>query len=152
MSYVPVLKAKKKHASYPSCDQLPTVRAVSHKEMNLQSSKHFKSNGYIWNVYISKSSREQPKVSSLIRLRLNRRVAGAGLTARYCGPSEFSPVRFPHIDAALSCCICCWSCWAMRFCSLSFCVSANFTTMGEEQPCGQAWRGFWVQALRNSKG
>lgn len=59
------------------------------------------------------------------------------LTARYCGPSEFSPVRFPHMEAALSCCICCCSCWAMRFCSLSFCVSANFTTMGEEQPWGK---------------
>lgn len=37
------------------------------------------------------------------------------LTARYCGPSEFSPVRFPHMEAALSCCICCCSCWVMRF-------------------------------------
>lgn len=56
------------------------------------------------------------------------------LTARYCGPSELRPVKFPHMEAAFSCCICCCSCWAMRFCSLSFCVSANFTTIGEEQP------------------
>lgn len=70
-------------------------------------------------------------VSTCIEMQQN---LSCVLTARYCGPSEFSPVRFPHIEAALSCCICCCSCWAMRFCSLSFCVSANFTTMGEEQP------------------
>lgn len=57
------------------------------------------------------------------------------LTAKYWGPSVLRPARFPHTEAALICCICCWSCWAIRFCSLSFCVSANFTTMGEEQPC-----------------
>lgn len=56
------------------------------------------------------------------------------LTARYCGPRLFSPVRFPHMEAALSCCICCCSCWAKRFCSLSFWVSANFTTIGDEHP------------------
>lgn len=56
------------------------------------------------------------------------------LTARYWGPRLLSPVRFPHMEAALSCCICCCSCWAMRFCSLSFWVSANFTTMGDEHP------------------
>lgn len=56
------------------------------------------------------------------------------LTAKYWGPRVFRPARFPHTDAALICCICCWSCWAILFCSLSFCVSANFTTMGDEQP------------------
>lgn len=62
------------------------------------------------------------------------------LTAKYWGPSVLRPARFPHIEAALICCICCWSCWAIRFCSLSFCVSANFTTMGEEQPCKQQFK------------
>lgn len=38
------------------------------------------------------------------------------------------------MEAALSCCSCSCSCCAKRFCSLSFWVSANFTTMGEEQP------------------
>lgn len=56
------------------------------------------------------------------------------LTAKYWGPRVLRPARFPHTDAALICCICCWSCWAILFCSLSFCVSANFTTMGDEQP------------------
>lgn len=56
------------------------------------------------------------------------------LTAKYWGPRVFRPARFPHTDAALICCICCWSCWAILFCSLSFCVSANFTTIGDEQP------------------
>lgn len=62
------------------------------------------------------------------------------LTAKYWGPSVLRPARFPHTEAALICCICCWSCWAIRFCSLSFCVSANFTTMGEEQPCEQQFK------------
>lgn len=62
------------------------------------------------------------------------------LTAKYWGPSVLRPARFPHTEAALICCICCWSCWAIRFCSLSFCVSANFTTMGEEQPCKQQFK------------
>lgn len=56
------------------------------------------------------------------------------LTAKYWGPRVFRLARFPHTDAALICCICCWSCWAILFCSLSFWVSANFTTMGDEQP------------------
>ncbi len=38
-------------------------------------------------------------------------------------------------DALFNCCICCANCCCSRRCSLSFCVSANFTTMGEEQPC-----------------
>lgn len=50
-----------------------------------------------------------------------------------------SPVRFPQV-AVLSCCICCASCCWRRLCSLSFWVSANFTTIGEEQPCGQTQR------------
>lgn len=32
---------------------------------------------------------------------------GWGLTARYWGPRELSPARLPHMEAALSCCICC---------------------------------------------
>lgn len=61
------------------------------------------------------------------------------LTARYCGVRPPRPVRFPQV-AVLSCCICCASCCWRRLCSLSFCVSANFTTIGEEQPCGQTQR------------
>lgn len=61
------------------------------------------------------------------------------LTARYCGVRPPSPVRFPQV-AVLSCCICCASCCWRRLCSLSFWVSANFTTIGEEQPCGQTQR------------
>ena len=61
------------------------------------------------------------------------------LTARYCGVRPPRPVRFPQV-AVLSCCICCASCCWRRLCSLSFWVSANFTTIGEEQPCGQTQR------------
>lgn len=61
------------------------------------------------------------------------------LTARYCGVRPPRPVRFPHV-AVLSCCICWASCCCRRRCSLSFCVSANLTTMGEEQPWGQTQR------------
>lgn len=49
------------------------------------------------------------------------------LTARYCGPraamllAEATFQRF---------CVTCWS----LFASFSFCVSANFTTRGDEQP------------------
>lgn len=62
--------------------------------------------------------------------------AAALLTARYCGVRPPRPVRLPQVVALLSCCICCASCCCRRRCSLSFCVSANFTTMGDEQPCG----------------
>jgi len=75
------------------------------------------------------------KRQSNTKLRRDEKKPGQKLTAKYCGPSVLRPARFPHTEAALICCICCWSCWAIRFCSLSFCVSANFTTMGEEQPC-----------------
>lgn len=57
------------------------------------------------------------------------------LTARYCGVRPPRPVRFPQVVALLSCCICWASCCCRRRCSLSFCVSANFTTIGEEHPC-----------------
>lgn len=62
--------------------------------------------------------------------------SAALLTARYCGVRPPRPVRLPQVVALLSCCICCASCCCRRRCSLSFCVSANFTTMGDEQPCG----------------
>lgn len=62
---------------------------------------------------------------------------GGALTARYCGVRPPRPVRLPQVVALLSCCICWASCCCRRRCSLSFCVSANFTTMGDEQP----WRG-----------
>lgn len=57
------------------------------------------------------------------------------LTARYCGVRPVRPVKLPQADALFNCCICCANCCCSRRCSLSFCVSANFTTMGEEQPC-----------------
>lgn len=60
--------------------------------------------------------------------------AAAPLTARYWGVRPPRPVRLPQVVALLSCCICCASCCCRRRCSLSFCVSANFTTMGDEQP------------------
>lgn len=56
------------------------------------------------------------------------------LTARYCGVRVPRPARFPQVEALLSCWICCTSCCCRRRCSLSLCVSANFTTKGEEQP------------------
>lgn len=59
---------------------------------------------------------------------------GAILTARYCGVSVPRPAKFPQVEALLSCWICCTSCCCRRRCSLSLCVSANFTTKGEEQP------------------
>lgn len=56
------------------------------------------------------------------------------LTARYCGVRVPRPARFPQMEVLLSCWICCTNCCCRRRCSLSLCVSANFTTKGEEQP------------------
>lgn len=73
----------------------------------------------------------------------------ARLTARYCGVSVPRPARFPQVEALLSCWICCTSCCCRRRCSLSLCVSANFTTRGEEQP----WSGrAQVRGFRPSRG
>lgn len=66
------------------------------------------------------------------------------LTARYCGERVPSPARFPQVEALLSCWICCTSCCCRRRCSLSLCVSANFTTRGEEQP----WSGEELRDVR----
>lgn len=66
------------------------------------------------------------------------------LTARYCGVRVPRPARFPQMEVLLSCWICCTSCCCRRRCSLSLCVSANFTTKGEEQP----WSSEQVKDVR----
>lgn len=75
---------------------------------------------------------------------------GARLTARYCGVSVPRPARFPQVEALLSCCIWCTSCCCRRRCSLSLCVSANFTTRGEEQPWSTGQR-FYIASERNAE-
>lgn len=99
---------------------------------------HFKSRGpygkHMAKLLIHFQTKPVPHDSTSNCEALRELRVRATLTARYCGVRVPRPARFPQVEALLSCWICCTSCCCRRRCSLSLCVSANFTTKGEEQP------------------